>query len=131
MSEQYLSLLLIDSNRVGNDDPNLDDYAIANIKEADPMTCMFSLAKALVVNGTIRSCPGHLDLSSCRRSFSRFELFRIACSLIYLKTLTFFSRRPNGKDACTHIHMHMHTHKEKENENSHSLSTNVKPPYIG
>ena len=114
MSEQYnLSLHLIDPNRVGSDDPNVDDFAIANIKEADPLACMFSLAKALVAHGTIRRCPGHLDLSSCQRNFSRFELFRIACSLIYLKTLTFFSRHPNGKDACTHTYILTKERKRK------------------
>ena len=97
MSEQYvLRYSLIDPSRVGTDEPD-DDFAIANINESNPLACIFSLAKALVVHGTIRRCPGHLDLSSCQRNFSRFELFRIACSLVYLKTLTFFSRRPHGK----------------------------------
>ena len=100
MSERYvLRYSLIDPSRVGTDDPDddNDDFAIANIRESNPLACIFSLAKALVVHGTIRRCPGHLDLSLCQRNFSRFELFRIACSLIYLKTLTFFSRRPHGK----------------------------------
>jgi hypothetical protein len=84
-------------NELDDDD---DDYAIADITSSGPFTCAFALAKALATDGSIRRCPGNLDLTRCGGdSLSAFALFRVACSLLRLKTLTFFSRRrhhPHG-----------------------------------
>ena len=81
-----------------------EDLAIANIKESNPLACIFSLVKTLVIHGNIKQCPGHLDLSSCRSDLSTFALFRLAWSLIHIKTLTYFSRRPRHDQGTQIIH---------------------------
>ena len=86
----------------GEEDDYLDDepedLAIANILDSNPFACMFALAKSFASQGNIRYCNGYLDLSLCRNDeLSSYAYFRIACSLIHLKFLTFFSRGPRSK----------------------------------